>query len=155
MVDKMVDEKQFRHVVNIASQDLEGTKKLLDAVKKIKGVSFMYAHAILFVSKFDKNMQVGYLSKEDVLKLEDMMRNPSKYGIPSWLYNRRKDYETGEDTHLITSNRDFTVENDIKRLKKIKSYRGLRHAANLPVRGQRTKSNFRRSKSANSKRKKR
>ena len=32
---------------------------------------------------------------------------------------------------------------DIKRLKKIKSYRGIRHAANLPVRGQRTKSHFR------------
>ena len=35
---------------------------------------------------------------------------------------------------------------DLRRLKKIKSNRGLRHQWGLPVRGQRTKSNFRRSK---------
>jgi len=40
----------------------------------------------------------------------------------------------------------FTKENDIKLLKKVKSYRGMRHALGLPVRGQRTKSNFRRNK---------
>ena len=33
-----------------------------------------------------------------------------------------------------------------KRLKKIKSYRGLRHAAGLPTRGQRTRSHFRKEK---------
>jgi small subunit ribosomal protein S13 len=35
-------------------------------------------------------------------------------------------------------------EFDIKRLRKIKSYRGIRHASKLPVRGQRTRANFRR-----------
>lgn len=41
---------------------------------------------------------------------------------------------------------ELQTEFDIKRLKKIKSYRGIRHAANLPVRGQRTKSHFRKNK---------
>ena len=48
-------------------------------------------------------------------------------------------------------NADYTVEGElqrivtgnIKRLKDIKSYRGVRHSANLPVRGQRTKTNAR------------
>lgn len=48
-------------------------------------------------------------------------------------------------------NADYTVEGElqrivtgnIKRLKDIKSYRGIRHSANLPVRGQRTKTNAR------------
>jgi small subunit ribosomal protein S13 len=40
----------------------------------------------------------------------------------------------------------FAKENDVKMMKKIKSYRGLRHQWSLPVRGQRTKSNFRRNK---------
>ena len=40
----------------------------------------------------------------------------------------------------------FSKQQDVRRLQKIKSYRGLRHAANLPLRGQRTKSNFRRNK---------
>jgi len=37
-------------------------------------------------------------------------------------------------------------EFDIKRLRKIKSYKGIRHAVGLPVRGQRTKANFRRNR---------
>ncbi len=35
------------------------------------------------------------------------------------------------------------VQNNIKRLREVGSYRGVRHAKNLPVRGQRTKSNAR------------
>ena len=38
---------------------------------------------------------------------------------------------------------ELQKEFDIKRLKKIKSYRGLRHSTGQPVRGQRTKSHFR------------
>ena len=41
---------------------------------------------------------------------------------------------------------DLKKETDLKRLKKIKSYRGIRHAANLPLRGQRTKAHFRKNK---------
>ncbi len=37
-------------------------------------------------------------------------------------------------------------EFDLKRMKKIKSYKGVRHIVGLPVRGQRTKANFRRNR---------
>ncbi|MFA6088996.1 MAG: 30S ribosomal protein S13 [Candidatus Woesearchaeota archaeon] len=151
----MVDEKQFRHVVNIASTDINGDKKLLDAIRQIRGVSFMYGNAIILVSGYDRSMKVGYLSKEEVLKFEDILKNPKKYNIPIWLLNRRKDFETGEDLHVVGATLSYTVENDIKQLKKIRCWRGIRHSANLPVRGQRVKSNFRKTKSANSKRKKR
>ena len=46
---------------------------------------------------------------------------------------------TGTDLELQT-------EFDIKRMKKIKSYKGVRHSAGQPVRGQRTKSHFRKNK---------
>jgi small subunit ribosomal protein S13 len=59
------------------------------------------------------------------------------------------DAEIGRIQDII--NADFVVEGElqrlvsgnIKRLKDIKSYRGLRHASNLPSRGQRTKTNAR------------
>lgn len=59
------------------------------------------------------------------------------------------DAEIGRIQDII--NADFVVEGElqrlvsgnIKRLKDIKSYRGLRHAGNLPSRGQRTKTNAR------------
>ena len=59
---------------------------------------------------------------------------------------RCEDYETGVDKHLLGTDLDVTQENDIKRLKKIKAYRGIRHIHGQPSRGQRTKSNFRRNK---------
>ena len=40
----------------------------------------------------------------------------------------------------------FTQDNDIKMMKKMRSYKGIRHSLGLPVRGQRTKSNFRKNK---------
>ena len=55
-------------------------------------------------------------------------------------------YETGNDGHLLTSDLDFTKDNDIKRMRKIKSYRGNRHTRGLPVRGQRTRGSFRKGK---------
>ena len=53
--------------------------------------------------------------------------------------NRRKDVETGEDKHLITSDIDFTVRNDVEREKATGSWRGYRHMFGLKVRGQRTR----------------
>jgi SSU ribosomal protein S13P len=55
------------------------------------------------------------------------------------MYNRRKDYETGIDLHLVTNDVIFYARNDIEREKKIKSWRGVRHALGLKVRGQRTR----------------
>ena len=70
------------------------------------------------------------------------------------MMNRRKDYEDGKDKHLLTSSLDLQKELDIKRLKKIRSYRGLRHALGQPVRGQRTKSHFRKNKTVGVQKKK-
>ena len=57
--------------------------------------------------------------------------------------NRRSDPETGVTSHLYGSDLDMKKEFDIKRMKKIKSYKGIRHTMKLPVRGQRTRSHFR------------
>jgi small subunit ribosomal protein S13 len=62
------------------------------------------------------------------------------------MLNRKKDPEDNLDRHLIGSSLTFTQDNDIKMLKKIKSYKGLRQSLGLPARGQRTKSNFRKNK---------
>ncbi len=59
--------------------------------------------------------------------------------FPSWFLNRRKDVETGEDKHLITSDIAFTVRNDVEREKATNSWRGFRHMYGLKVRGQRTR----------------
>jgi len=94
----------------------------------------------------DKDAKTGYLNDQQVKKLDDVLINLSNYNVPTWMLNRRKNYEDGKDYHVITGNLSFAEENDIKRMKIIRSYRGVRHGVGLPVRGQRTKSNFRKNK---------
>jgi len=134
-------------MVRLIDADVVGTRQLLMALQKVKGVGFSLANAICSVLKFDKTTKIGSFSDEDLKKIEDTIKNPAKHGIPTWMLNRRKDYETGEDMHLSTSDLKLSVEDDIKRMKKIRAYKGMRHAFGLPVRGQKTKAHFRHGKS--------
>ncbi|MDP7115844.1 MAG: 30S ribosomal protein S13 [Candidatus Woesearchaeota archaeon] len=140
-------EQKIKHLVRIANTDLIGTKAVLYAMRKIKGVNYMFANMALNIANINTAKKTGTLSDEDIKKIDDIIKNPQKYDVPSWMLNRRKDFETGEDKHILTGDIDFVNSLDIKRLRKIKSYRGLRHGSGHPVRGQRTKSNFRKSKS--------
>lgn len=136
----------FRHIVRIASVDIPGDKALRFALTKIKGVGINFADAACNAAGVPKHHKAGLLNDEQIKKLDEAITNPLQNGIPNWMLNRKKDYETGEDKHLLTGILQFVQENDLKRLKKIKSLRGIRHQRKLPVRGQRTRSNFRRSK---------
>jgi len=106
---------------------------------KIRGVGYMFANTIINVLKINPNQRIGYLSPEQVKSIESIIKNPSASNFPSWFLNRRKDVETGEDKHLITSDIAFTVRNDIEREKTSGSWRGIRHMFGLKVRGQRTR----------------
>ena len=77
-------------------------------------------------------------SKETEEKIKELSQS-----LPKWMRNRKKDYLTGKDIHLIGTDLDLSQREDIKRQKIIKSYRGVRHSAGLPVRGQRTRTSFR------------
>jgi len=83
----------------------------------------------------------NFIGEHKIKRIEELIINPVE--LPYWLYNRRKDLDSGKDMHILGSDLDLRKEFDIKRLKKIKSYRGLRHMGNLPLRGQRTRSHFR------------
>lgn len=138
--------EDFRHFIRIANTDLDGNYAIERALKKIKGVGFQFAHAICVALKIDSNQKTGYMDDAVIKRIEELLKDPSKFHIPVWAFNRRNDYETGKNFHLLTSDLDFVKDNDIKLMKKIKSYKGNRHARGLPVRGQRTKSNFRKNK---------
>lgn len=139
-------DKEFRHIVRIVNTDLNGNKSIMYALRKIKGVNTMMANAVCKMSNVDKAKKTGHLSDKEVEKLDSTLRNLTKSELPEWFFNRRKDPESGVDGHLIGPDLRFTQENDVKILKKVKSYKGFRHQWGLPLRGQRTKSNFRRNK---------
>lgn len=136
----------FRHIVRVVNTDLKGEKQIFMALHKIKGISFMFSNFVCYSAKVDPKKITGTLNEDEIKRLEDVIRNPAKYKCPAWMMNRRKDYESGQDMHLINTDLDLSIDSDLKRMKKVKSYKGLRHMIGQPVRGQRTKSNFRKNK---------
>jgi len=139
-------EKEFKHFIRIANTDLDGKKPIGHALTKIKGIGFQMATMVCSAAGLDRQEQTGMLDDAVVSKLEETLKNPLKFNIPSWALNRRRDFETGDDVHLLSGDLGFIQDNDKKLMQKIRSYKGVRHGKGLPVRGQRTKSNFRRNK---------
>lgn len=136
----------FKYLVRLGNTDIDGNKQIMYAMRKVKGVSYAMAYALCQVTGIVKSQKAGYMKDVDVQKLETALKDPLHHGIPEWMVNRRKDFETGQVSHQLGGELEFAVETDIRRMKKNKSYKGLRHAWGQPVRGQRTKSNFRRNK---------
>lgn len=134
---------ETREIVRIARTDIDGTKPVANALRSLKGVGDMYGNAVATVLDVDSDTQIGSLDDEEIDNIEETIKNPEENGIPKYLRNRRRDRETGEDLHLITSDLELKTEFDIRRYREIDSYRGWRHEIGLPVRGQKTKSSFR------------
>jgi small subunit ribosomal protein S13 len=145
--------QEFRHIVRILGADSAGTLKVSYAVKSIKGISLSLSNAILKKAEINPDLRAGFLTEADISKIEDIIKDPAQYGIPTWLMNRQKDIETGKDMHLISADLVLKVKTDIDDAKSIRSWRGYRHAYGLKVRGQRTKTTGRQGKSLGVKKK--
>ena len=131
--------ESYRHIVRIFGTDLDGSRKLLYGICKIKGISVNLAQTTIRSVGLDPSMRLGYLTDANVQKLEEFLRDPVGHGIPAFLVNRRKDLETGKNLHMIGPDLVLRVKTDIDFMKNIKSWKGIRHSFGLKVRGQRTK----------------
>ena len=131
---------QTRKIVRIAATDIDGSTQLLRGLRKIKGVSFMYANAVCRKADIDGRKKLSDMSAEEVKRIGEDVNKP---GISFWLLNRRKDPETGRNMHFIGPELDLHKREDINMLRRMRAYRGVRHEFGLPVRGQRTRSSFR------------
>ncbi|MBS7621805.1 30S ribosomal protein S13 [Candidatus Bathyarchaeota archaeon] len=145
--------REFRHILRITDTDVDGSLKAPYALRKIKGISLNLANAILKKAGIDPNMRAGFLTEAEVEKIEEIIKEPTKYGLPNWLLNRRKDLETGRDMHLISADLILRTKMDIEKMKELKSWRGYRHAYGLKVRGQRTRTTGRTGKAVGVKKK--
>ena len=145
--------QEYRYIVRIMGTDVQGTVKTGYAVAHVKGVNSSLANAILKKAGVNPELRIGFITDSDVAKIEDVIRDPPKYNIPGWMFNRRKDSETGKDMHVLAADLAFKIKTDIDGAKEIRSWRGYRHAYSLKVRGQRTKTTGRAGKSLGVKKK--
>ncbi|MEK6958781.1 MAG: 30S ribosomal protein S13 [archaeon] len=138
---------EINYIVRVMGKDLDGTKRVDEAIQSLKGISHRMGGLIWaqfrkeHKSPFSKKL--GELTPEEVKQIESIITGPEKHGLPIWTLNRQNDYATGEDKHLIMNDLAFSLRNDLQRMAEIKSYRGLRLMWGLPVRGQKTKSTHR------------
>ena len=145
--------QEYRYIVRIMGTDVQGTVKTGYAVAHVKGVNSSLANAIVKKAGVNPDLRIGFITDSDVAKIEDVIRDPPKYNIPGWMFNRRKDSETGKDMHVLAADLAFKTKTDIDSAKEIRCWRGYRHAYSLKVRGQRTKTTGRAGKSLGVKKK--
>jgi|TARA_B100000524_G_scaffold251082_1_gene135250 small subunit ribosomal protein S13 len=108
-------------VVRIAGIDLPRTKRIEYALTKIFGIGIVSAQEILEKANIDPNIRTNDLTDENVSKIREVIE---------------ADYE-------VESNLRRKVSLNIKRLSEINCIRGRRHRQQLPLRGQRTRTNAR------------
>ena len=108
-------------VVRIAGVTLPANKTISIALTYIYGVGRTRARKILEQSKVDQHLRVTQLTEPQIGKIREQV----------------------EHQYKVEGDLKREVLLNIKRLKEIGAYRGVRHSRNLPVRGQRTKTNSR------------
>ena len=102
--------------------DIPDNKRLEIGLMYLYGIGRPLANKLCDELGLDRNMRAHKLTQDDIARLNTLLQS-GKYAVEGDL--RRE------------------VQNNIKRLVSIHSYRGMRHRLSLPVRGQRTRTNAR------------
>jgi small subunit ribosomal protein S13 len=138
----VADNSDFKYIIRIANSDVSGEERIGNALTSIRGVGPRISNAIIQKLGLDPSKMAGKLDDKNIADIENTIINLNEH-IPDWLLNRQKDYDTGEDIHSVSVELKMTNDDDLNRMKKVKSYKGIRHASGHKVRGQRTYSNGR------------
>ena len=105
----------------IAGVDIPENKRVLISLTYIYGIGKKISHDILQKANIYSSVKTSQLTDDDVSRIRQLIENE----------------------YLVEGELRVEVQNNIKRLQEIVSYRGIRHRKKLPCRGQRTKSNAR------------
>ncbi len=131
--------EDYRYIVRIAGHDIDGQENLLQGLTRVRGVGLRLSKAILTQLSLDPKGRLGYLKDSQISKIEKILKDPVSAGMPDWYVNRPRDRTSGRMLHLTGSDLEFAHRSDIDRLKRIRSWRGVRHSLGLKVRGQHTR----------------
>lgn len=135
-------DSDFNYIVRIANTDIDGEKKVTFGLTQIKGIGRRMATLIADEAGINREIKCGNLTDSQLEKINEVLGILDKKA-PSWMLNHQKDFDTGRNIHLISTEVDLRLRDEINLLKMIRSYRGIRHESGLSVRGQRTRANNR------------
>merc|ERR1712189_35 len=129
----------FQHILRVLNTNIDGKEKIMYALTSIKGVGRRYSNIVLKKADIDQTKRAGEITEAELERIMEIMQNPRDYKIPDYFLNRKKDIKDGKYSQVLSNQLDNKLREDLERLKKIRSHRGLRHYWGLRVRGQHTK----------------
>ncbi|MDP2438219.1 MAG: 30S ribosomal protein S13 [archaeon] len=135
----VLEEGQFQHMRRILNTNIEGRERVVIALTSIRGIGRRFSALILHKADIDHKKRAGELTEEEIEKIIAIIADPLAYKIPTWFLNRQKDIVDGTFSQIVSNGLDSKLRDDLERLKKIHSHRGLRHYWGLRVRGQHSK----------------
>jgi len=140
---QVVEKESFRGIVRIAGKDMKGQLPLRRALPNVRGIGQTLAVSASGVIQSELSIapetRVGDLSEEQIEKIDHVLNNLHEHKIARYLLNRRTDFVTGKDKHVIMNDLIFDTTQDVERDKKMYTWRGYRHSYSQKVRGQRTR----------------
>ena len=148
------DADTMQHIIRLYNTNIDGTKKIVFALTRIRGLGMRFAKAAVLRAGVDPSKFAGELSPEEIASIQNVIDEPLKYSIPEYFLNHQKDSVTGEDEHLVGIKLDGDLRMLIEKAKKFREIRGCRLAMGLKCNGQRTRSNGRNKKAFGNKKKK-
>ncbi len=138
-----VEKESFRGIVRIAGKDMKGEVPLSRALIRVRGISHtlaVSASAVLHRElSIDPKTRVGDLTEVQIESIDRVLQDLPAHGIPAYLFNRRGDYLSGTDRHVIMNDLIFENTQDVEREKKLFTWKGYRFSYGQKVRGQRTR----------------
>lgn len=140
----VVAEQDFTHILRVLNTNIDGKEKIMYALTAIKGIGRRFANLVCKRAQIDMAKRAGELKADEIERIVSVIQAPKDYNIPEYFLNRRRDIKDGATTQLTSNNVDVALREDLERLKRIRSHRGLRHSWQLKVRGQHTKTTGRR-----------
>merc|ERR1712130_391500 len=140
----VVPEGEFQYVLRIVNTNVDGAVNVVFALTAIKGVGRRFAGELCRLADIDRTKRAGELTDDEMQKLVTILQHPTQFEIPTWFLNRQRDIRDGKNTQLYSNYLDNNLREDMQRMRKIRSHRGIRHAYGLKVRGQHTKTTGRR-----------
>ena len=130
----VVPSSEFQHILRIQNTNVKGKDKVMYAITAIKGIGRRFSNLVLKLAEVDLNKRAGELTEAEINKVNDILADPTQYGVPKWFLNRQSDPVEGTASQLIANQVDSKLRDDLERLKKMRAHRGLRHYWGLKVR---------------------
>ena len=105
----------------VIGTDIPDNKRLVISLTYIYGVGLERSKEIINKLGMDPDMRAHKLTSDDIARINSLL----------------------QDEYIVEGDLRRQIQNNIKRLISIQSYRGIRHRSGLPLRGQRTQTNAR------------